>query len=249
MNLTQQLNNFFSELVGEGKKFRGNIDIASHCGVDPSYPNRLTNEGIKEGSNIDKFLKFLEKLGVSLRLHGSEEQPRVIFANPRIHDDYKHLPHPDQKDYRCIPLTDMEVAAGPGLSMPDDPALKSWVLIYSQELALRQIRLMAARVGRDQKSMTPVIQPGDIVVIDKDDKDIKRPGIFMVRDKEEGIAMKRVKYFIKNKKPSVTFYSENAAEYPPSTYELNEYDIHPDKAVDKAIVGRCIWQWGNLELR
>ena len=111
-------------------------------------------------------------------------------------------------------------------------------------------RLVAARVGKNQKSMLPSIQPGDIVVIDLDDKDIKRPGIFLIRDPDEGAALKRVKYFVKRGQPAITFYSDNAADgYEPATYTLDEFDPDQNKAIDKAIVGRCIWQWGDLEHR
>ena len=174
----------------------------------------------------------------------------MVFANARIHEDYKGLPRPIPDDYRAIPLTNMEVAAGPGLQTQEEPELKSWVLIYTAELALRSVRLIAARVGKNQRSMLPSIQPNDIVVVDLDDKDVQRPGIFLVRDPDEGAALKRVKFFTKRSQPAITFYSDNAADgYEPATYTLDEFDPNPVRAVDKAIVGRCIWQWGDLENR
>lgn len=222
--------------------------LSKETGVDQATISRFYKHG--HGLSAENFIRLAKWAGWEIVQANDDPTREVVFVNPRLHEDYKSLPHPIPDDYRAIPLTNMEVAAGPGLNTQEEPELKSWVLIYTQELALRSVRLVAARVGKNQKSMLPSIQPGDIVVIDLDDKDIKRPGIFLIRDPDEGAALKRVKYFVKRGQPSITFYSDNAADgYEPMTYTLDEFDHDQTKAIDKAIVGRCIWQWGDLEHR
>ena len=215
--------------------------------------NAVTFWGWVQGKrvpNMEALAPVLDKLRAKITLPDDDPTREVVFVNPKIHESCQGLPRPIPDDYRAIPLTNMEVAAGPGLQTQEEPELLSWVLIYTQELAVRRSRLIAARVGKNQKSMLPSIQPGDIVVIDLDDKHIDRGGIFLVRDPDEGAALKRVKYFTKRGQPVITFYSDNAADgFEPTTYTLDEFDPDQAQAIDKAIVGRCIWQWGDLEKR
>ena len=238
------------------------IDII-RAGKEKYGSSRALSEasGVSE-ANISRWLKgtrnpriaeaspIFDILGAKIMLSDESQTREVVFVNPRVHTDYKRLPAPIADDYRAIPLTNMEVAAGPGMAIQEEEELKSWVLIYTQELPVDSSHLIAARVARNQKSMLPGIRPNDIVVIDRSDKNYKRPGIFLVKDPEEGVTLKRIKYFVKRNKPMITFYSDNAEDYPPSTYELSEFGADMGASLsDLAIVGRCIWQWGNLELR
>jgi hypothetical protein len=43
--------------------------------------------------------------------------------------------------------------------------------------------------------------------------------------------------------------ASNVEEYEPSTYALDAFSGDQGAAFVLAIVGRCIWQWGNLEFR
>ena len=41
---------------------------------------------------------------------------------------------------------------------------------------------------------------------------------------------------------SITFYSDNAAEYGPEVYHMYQYEHD----VRQAIVGRVVWAWADL---
>lgn len=224
-------------------------ELSDKTGVNQASLSMFLS-GKRKNLNLESVAKILDFLGATIHTPDSDPTREVVFVNPRVHQDYSGLPIPTPDDYRAIPLTSAQVAAGPGL-VNDSSELKSWVLVYTGEKAIElRTRLIAVRVAKGQKSMLPGIQPGDIVVIDLDDKDIKHPGIFLVRDPDEGEALKRVKFFTKRGKPAVTFYSDNAAAgYEPSTYDLDEFAEDPHDAIDRAIVGRCVWQWGDLEHR
>lgn len=247
MGFEQDFKKMLNDAIGV--QFKNASDLAAKAGVSQSSLSFFLS-GARKNLSLESVAKLIDCIGGKTISPTDDPTREVVFVNPRLHESYNGLPAPAPDDYRAIPLTNMEVAAGPGINIQEELELKSWVLVYTQELALRSVRLVAARVGKNQKSMLPSIQPGDIVVIDLDDKDIKRPGIFLVRDPDEGAALKRVKYFTKRGQPFISFYSDNAADgYEPATYTLDEFDPDQSRAIDKAIVGRCIWQWGDLENR
>ena len=104
------------EQVGKGKRFESAADLAKFCKVDPSFVHKHLQGKIK-GEKIRPLLEFLHSAGVDMTFKNPDanDDPtrEVVFVNPRLHEDYKSLPHPIPDDYRAIPLTNMEVAAGP----------------------------------------------------------------------------------------------------------------------------------------
>ena len=237
MNTLEDLRIFLNRKFEEGAISRN--ALAKALGIQQGSISRFANG--ETGIAGEAVFKILNYFGGKVTFSDNDPTREVVFVNPRLHEDYKSLPHPIPDDYRAIPLTNLEVAAGPGLAIQEE-ALESWVLVYAPELANRRVRLVAVRVEKGQRSMLPLIMPGDIVVIDLDDRDTDREGIFLIRDPEDGLALKRVASFMKRGQRALTFYSDNTAEYKPNTYFLTEFKADP-------IIGRCIWQWGDLEKR
>lgn len=152
------------------------------------------------------------------------------------------LPPPEA--YFAVPLVG-EAGAGPGV-MPTDE-IKSWVLVYRHQHAIRFKRnLLAVEIEKGSTSMVPLLRPGDIVLVDRDDCDPGKPGgIFLVREpgQEGGAMVKRVATKPVDHDLLITFYSENAAENPAESYSLKgDYN---DRIQD-AIVGRCVWAWSDI---
>ena len=72
MNFIKSLEKFFSENVGEGRRFESDADLARHSGLSPSFICRF-KKGKDDSSNIGKFCAALDKLGISICLDSNSE--------------------------------------------------------------------------------------------------------------------------------------------------------------------------------
>ncbi|MHC1788270.1 S24 family peptidase [Solidesulfovibrio sp.] len=192
------------------------------------------------------FMAWLESLGAKIVF--PEERPglarEVCWVDAKVVPAGNGQPLPPSESYFAVPLVG-EAGAGPGV-MPKDE-IKSWVLVYRHQHAVRfKHNLLAVEIERGSTSMVPLLRPGDIVLVDRDDCDPGKPGgIFLVREpgQEGGAMVKRVATKPVDHDLLVTFYSENAAENPAETYSLKgDYN---DRITD-AIVGRCVWAWSDI---
>ena len=124
--------------------------------------------------------------------------------------------------------------------------VKSWFLAWRHHPAVRFRRnLIAVEIGPQSTSMQPTLNPGDIVLVDRDERDVQRPGhMMLVTDPDGGGMVKRVSIEDRgNGDYRITFYSDNAALHPPLVYSLRE-DYAGDW--DKVIAGRVIWAWTDM---
>ena len=100
-------------------------------------------------------------------------------------------------------------------------------------------------------SMVPTLKPQDIVLVDRQDKDVMnfKGRIMLVLDPFDGSGkIKRVAAENQPKKRDyrITYYSDNAAENPPEVYSLME-DFDGDW--NKSIVGRVVWAWSDVSCK
>ncbi|WP_337618125.1 S24 family peptidase [Desulfovibrio sp.] len=156
----------------------------------------------------------------------------------------EHVAPPVAEDYLAAPLVG-EVGAGPGY-LPQE-SVESWFLVYKHVPAIMGRRnLIAVEIGKTSTSMLPLLSPGDIVLVDRDDIDVSHAGhIMLVRDPEGAGMVKRVSVQPTpgGKDFSIQFYSDNAATNPPLLYSLRE-DYGGE--ISNAIVGRVIWAWSDV---
>ncbi len=186
----------------------------------------------------------LEKLGVSFTVPGRESGRPVCFVDAEIVPAGQDVPPPDAQDYWAAPLVG-EVGAGPGY-IPQEK-IESWFLVYKyQPAVMRRRNLLAVQIGPTSTSMEPVLHPGDIVLVDRDDRNVLTPGrMMLVLDPQDGSGMiKRVSVEDKrNGDYQITYYSDNAADNPPRVLSLMD-DFDGDWR--KCIVGRVIWSWSDV---
>ena len=115
----------------------------------------------------------------------------------------------------AVPLVD-EIVAGQGF-IPQGQLL-SWFLVSKHQNAVRyRSDLIAVKRGKGSTSVEPLLYPGNTVLVDIGDKDIKKPGkIMLVTDPHDGSGkIKRVAIEEKNNDFRITSYSDNAANNPP----------------------------------
>ncbi len=221
---------------GTHSRFRTKAELAEFAGIAPSQVKKY--QTASDMKNIEKFFAFLDKLGVNLDFEPNPEPNRdVCFVNARIAPIGEGVEPPQSEDYIAAPLVG-EVGAGLGY-IPRD-VIEGWCLVSRNNPAVRsRSNLIAVEIGHSSYSMQPTLNPGDIVLVDKNDRNIQRCGhIMLVTDPEGAGMIKRVA--INDKKDDdyrIIFYSDNNLQHPPLVYSLRN-DYAGDW--DKVVAGRVI---------
>lgn len=222
------------------QQFDGNVTKAANFwSIQPDTLHKwLRGDRIP---TLEKISPILDRLGKFVP-HG-EPDLDVCFVNSRIAPMGEGITPPQSEDYIAAPMVG-EVGAGLGYIPQDE--VKSWFLAYRHHPAVRFRRnLIAVEIGPSSTSMQPTLNPGDIVLVDRDDRDVQRPGHMMLVTDPDGAGMvKRVA--IEDKGDGdyrITFYSDNGLKHPPMVYSLlNDYVGD----WDKVITGRVIWAWTDV---
>ena len=220
-------------------QFNGNISAASKSwGVTGDNLNKwLSGKRVPSIKNISPIIDRLGKFITDI-----EPAKDVCFVNAKVMPAGEHVEPPRVENYIAAPLVG-EVGAGPGYFSQEE--VQSWFLVYKNVPAIMHRRnLIAVEVGPGSTSMQPLLNPGDIVLVDRDDQDVSRPGhIMLVRDPDGAGMIKRVALNKDGRDWSIQFYSDNAAKNPPMSYRLGE-DYSGE--ISNAVVGRVIWAWSDV---
>lgn len=218
-------------------------EIARQAGVQQASLSRFMSAG-QATLNGDALLRIIKWLGGKITLNpGANADKDVCFVRADTVSSEDGVKPPDSLDYIAAPLVG-EVGAGAGY-LPEEE-IKSWFLVYRQLPAIRYRRnLVAVEIGAASTSMQPTLNPSDIVLVDRDDRDVTRPGhMMLVLDPLDGSGMiKRVSVREKDDDFQITYYSDNAAKWPPAIYSLKN-DFGGDW--DRSIIGRVIWAWADV---
>ena len=195
---------------GNAKKLAEALDV---------HPNLITRwkkgERVPTITSIQPLLDFL---GVGFSDPTVTQSKEVCFVDARIAPAGDTLPPPPDEDYLAVPLVE-EVGAGPGIIPQNE--LISWFLVWRHQRAIQHKRdLIAVMLGKHSTSMVPTLKPQDIVLVDRQDKDVMnfKGRIMLVLDPADGSGkIKRVAAENQPKKKDyrITYYSDNAAENPP----------------------------------
>lgn len=224
------------------KNYNGNIKEASKY-LDVNYQTLYKWLSDERKPGLAKLEPVLMKLGGKISFSDIPSK-EVCFVDAKIvnAEDSEYIEKPEAEDYLAVPVVD-EVGAGPGI-IPQNQLL-SWFLVYRHQPAVRyRINLLAVQIGKNSTSMLPTLKPLDIVLIDRDDKDVKKSGrMFLVMDKDGAGKIKRVAVEDIKNDCRIIYYSDNAADNPPEIYSLKE-DFFGDW--NKCIVGKVIWAWSDV---
>lgn len=223
------------------KQYGSAAALSRATGVSTANLSRWING--KQIPRLNEISPIMAVLGVAPQWPRPEPDKDVCFVNARIAPIGEGIAPPQSEDYIAAPMVG-EVGAGLGYIPQDE--VKSWFLAYRHHPAVRFRRnLIAVEIGAHSTSMQPTLNPGDIVLVDRDDRDVQHPGHMMLVTDPDGSGMvKRVA--IEDKQDGdyrITFYSDNGAKHPPMVYSLLK-DYAGDW--DKVIAGRVIWAWTDV---
>lgn len=243
MGFSDDVRQKLNDLIGKGELFANKKRMADALEVDPSQLNRFLSG--ERGLTLDSLGRILDKLGGRAIFpdENAEAARDVCFVAPGMTS--ADGGEPDPEDYLAVPLAASPVAAGPGL-IPED-AIKGWVLVWKHHESIRfRTDLIAVEIGSGEYSMIPALHPGDLVLVDRQDKSPDPAGrIMLVSEPGEdgGVMVKRVGTNQLDDDIELVFYSDNSREFPPFTYRLNR-DYDGD--ITRAIVGKVVWAWSDM---
>lgn len=204
-------------------------------------------KGKQNSLSGDTLLSLLDFLGGKVVFPSEIKDAcrNVCFIDAKIVPAGEYADPPQSIDYIAAPMVG-EAGAGPGY-LPQEE-VKSWFLVYKHQDAVRYRRnLIAVEIGERSTSMQPTLNPRDIVLVDRDDRDVSRPGhMMLVLDPADGSGMiKRVSVTeLEDGDFRITYYSDNAVDNPPLVYSLKK-DFGND--LEKSIVGRVVWAWSDVK--
>lgn len=229
-------------LLHEGVRQYGSASaLARASGVSAANLSRWLHE--KQAPRLADISLVLDVLGVEPAAPRPESGRDVCFAETRIAPGGDGAAPPPAEDYIAAPLVG-EVGAGPGRLSREK--VKSWFLVCRNLPAVRYRRnLIAVEIDKYSTSMQPLLNPLDIVLVDRDDRDVSSPGhIMLVLDPGGRGMIKRV--CVEQAEDgdfSVVYYSDNAIRNPPVCLSLRKHFLDD---WDRAIVGRVIWAWSDV---
>lgn len=240
MGIEDQIINLVDRMAAE--RFQNRARLAEFCGVTNADLSRWLN---RERRPLKSIGKLLDALGIQISVSGEEHAAReVCFVDAKVVPAGEGLPKPEHEDYYAVPLVD-DVGAGGGI-VPNNQ-FQSWFLVWKHQAAVRnKTDMIAVRLANTAMSMQPTLWPGDIVLVHLGEKTVDYPGkIWLVKDPDGEGKIKRVsiKHLPQEKDDQITYYSDNAAEYPPEVYSLKRHFLGN---WGNAIVGRVLWGWTDL---
>ena len=237
----------FRKILEDAEKKHSSLNkLCLEAGVDYASIYKWL-KGQQKSLNLNTVAKILDFLGMKIQApneptHAATTKD-VCFVDAQLVPAGEHIAPPQAEAYLAAPLVG-EVGAGPGYL--DQEQVLSWFLVYRYALPSgHSSDLIAVQIGERSTSMQPTLYPGDIVLVDRGDTSLAQGGrMMLVRDPDDWSGMiKRVSIRPIEGDNLVIYYSDNAAEYEPMIYSLQD-DF--DNDLNKAIVGRVIWAWSDV---
>ena len=185
------------------------------------------------GPTAGNLAKIMAYMGVSPVQVGQEKVEVVSFA--AVEFDGVEMPSPD--DYKAVPiLRNPDEIDGDSLLTPRSN-IASWALPLADSKTVRN-RPHTIAVMVTDTSMSPLLDPGDIVYIDRADVSVQGHGeIFLVRDaRTNSVCIRRVTEYEEDGELFVLYTADNP-KIPPRHYSVRK---HFGGNRRQAILGRAV---------
>lgn len=198
--------------------------LSRMLGRNPTYVQQFVKRGVPRRLSEDDRRKLARHFGIAERLLGGPDEPTAIRNLPQRSDLAAGLP-----DYILIPTLDIGASAGSGAIADSEKPIaslafqSSWVRTIASG---RPEALSVIRVAGD--SMLPTLADGDQIVVDTDDRERLRDGIYVLRT-DDALLVKRLGVNPSTRRLSIK--SDNPA-YP-------SWDDCDPATV--AVIGRVVW--------
>jgi len=244
VDFTENLRKMLWTKIGEGKPYANRKRMADALGIDPSQLNRFIDG--ERGLSSETLGRLLDGLGARVAWPGeaeSEATREVCFVAPRTSGTTNGPTPPSAEDYFAVPLAPNPLAAGAG-RIPESQ-IRGWVLVWRHHDSIRfRSDLVAVTMGKGEFSMAPALHPGDIVLVDRAERNPDPAGkIMLVCEPDGQCAIQRVTTRAVEGDVELVFYSDNPRDFPPRVFRLNrDYGGN----ISQAIGGTVVWAWNDM---
>lgn len=244
-----------NSMIGEGKKYRFAADMARDCDVSPMYLKRILSE--EKVQYLKNICHVLDTVGFKLAYATDKTQILSLCKRSAEINITKDQGELATQNCLAIPVISLSKAT---LSTADHQLgqedIHDWVIISEgmKSMRLRSAAqnpntLIAIELDRQYDQMEPVLQPGDIIVVDRNDKyeRFAPPGnIFIAKEpsaeNNESGRICRVLTEPDGQDLRIVYYYDNITKYTPRTWSLKD-DFAGE--ITNALIGRVIWSWSN----
>ena len=245
MGFADDIRDALNERIGADRPFRNRKQMADALSMDPSQLNRFLKR--ERGLTVEALGRAVDALGARIvfpeQVDGLVREVR--FEAPKPLASAAARSGPDAGNFLAVPVTAAGAAAEPG-PIPEE-AVERWMLVWKHDDALRlRTDLAVVRVGPEERSMAPTLHPGDLVLVDRSDRDPEPSGgIMLVRGPgPEGAALiRRVAVHPDGEDRRLVFYSDDGRAHPPVVHRLHR-DYDGDES--RAIGGRVVRAWCDM---
>ncbi len=232
-----------NDLIGKGKRYKNVARLADACDIAPIQVSRILKR--ERQQYIKSLAKLIDGVGARLAFDSEKEVEtvkEVCFADVERVNTPSTAKMADAH-YIAVPVTDELTAARTDTLAQD--TIRSWLMIWKHHESIRFTRnLVAIEVAPNDQSMSPTFCPGDLVLIDRSNRNPEQPGKSWLTCEPDGTsAIKRVSTKPRDGDLELIFYSDNIQEFPPTSYRLKR-DFGGDIA--RAIAGRVVWAWSDM---
>ncbi len=250
MGMFEEVMQGLRRAVSPQGRYRNMTQLAEACGVAPNLISRwLSGE---RSPRFEALSRVLESLGARVVFPGEDEAGagrEVCFVKAETPSAAVGpgalLAGPVPEDYLAVPMISARAAWGAGL-IPDGD-IEGWVLVWRHHPSVRhKTNLVALEMPKGERSMLPLFSPGDILMVDRNDRDPEPAGKAMLVHEPGpggGAAVRRVATRKRAGDYELIFYSDNAREFPPTTWLLKR-DYGGD--MGRAVAGHVIWAWSDV---
>ncbi len=209
------------ELIGaRGEDY---ASLSRLLGRNPTYIQQFVKRGVPRRLSETDRRVLAQHFGIAERLLGGPEHGagRAIMARPGL--------APQGDDYVLIPQLAVDASAGPGLEPSDETplAVLAFQSRYVRSIASGRPEALTV-IGVEGDSMLPTLADGDQILVDTDDRERLRDGIYVLRT-DDALLVKRLS--INPATRRLTIRSDNEA-YP-------SWDDCDPAGVQ--VIGRVVW--------
>ncbi len=207
-------------IVSRGEDY---ASLSRLIGRNPTYIQQFVKRGVPRRLSEDDRRKLARHFGIAERLLGGPEEmtSRAVLARPGLqarHDDYV-----------LIPFLDIGASAGSGAETGIESPLAVLAFQASFVRGMTSGRAEALTVIHvEGDSMLPTLADGDQILVDSDDRERLRDGIYVLRT-DDALLVKRLSVNPATRR--LTIRSDNDA-YP-------SWDDCDPAGV--AVIGRVVW--------
>jgi hypothetical protein len=192
-------------------------------GRNPTYIQQFVKRGVPRRLSETDRRVLAQHFGIAERLLGAldETGSRAVIARPGLAQR--------AEDYVLIPQLAIEASAGSGIEPGDETPLAVLAFQANWVRGIASGRPEALTViGVEGDSMLPTLADGDQILVDTDDRERLRDGIYVLRT-DEALLVKRLSVNPATRR--LTIRSDNEAY--PSWDDCDPAGVH--------VVGRVVW--------